>query len=106
MKMPWCWLPAAVDIWKTMLIRDVAWETCQWMPVAPPETWRRSITKFRTERKLQRASGTHCEVQRGDAQVVLVHVVLRTASKIGVRVCQRQRGSERMFVAVNVYAYR
>ena len=69
-----------------MLIRDVAWETCQWIPVAPPETWRRSITKFRTERKLRdgcvRREEMH--VVGRYVQVVLVHIPLCAASDVWV----------------------
>ena len=30
---PWWEVFVAVDISKTMFIKDVDWETCQWMPV-------------------------------------------------------------------------
>lgn len=51
-KIPWCWLPGAVDISNTTFVSDVACETCQWRPVAPPFTWRTSIMKFLTDRRL------------------------------------------------------
>jgi hypothetical protein len=52
MKIPCCALPEAVDISTTMLMSDVACETCQWIPVPVfGGCCRRSMTKLRMERK-------------------------------------------------------
>ena len=54
-QIPWWMVLASVDISKRIFCNEVACATCQWTPVAPSAggTWRVSMTKLRTERKLR-----------------------------------------------------
>ena len=84
---PWWLFPDAVNIYTTMVTKEVACATCQWRPVAKVETgiWRKSNLKFLTEGKLvynqngiikglMKAVTSYSDIQIGTIPVIWVGI--------------------------------